>query len=319
MRYPHPGYLVLAANARYPAFRDPVLHSKEALKQFLIAKYGTVEALNRSWGSNYGTWDIAAPGSPKGFLDEDGTSRWVGGDAFQLRGASPAVKADLDAFLHEFAARYFKVVHDAIRAVDKNHLIFGPAALNNYGVMSRREILQAAAPYVDVFHFNYDVDPAVRNPMAGAVASYDLTGRPAIMWLGITANRDSDLSKFPQPYGMPAVATQAQRGAIYETALKNFATARGSNGDYFVVGFDFWSWGNHGGEQANWGLVSFHDNAFDGKEAVPARGKDPWGFATGGEQAAYGDFISSVKSANEQVPAELGLPTAESGNPPKRK
>ena len=36
-------------------------------------------------------------------------------------------------------------------------------------------------------------------------------------------------------------------------------------------------------ERANWGLVTPRDNAYDGKEAVEVRGKDRWGYCTGGE------------------------------------
>ncbi len=55
---------------------------------------------------------------------------------------------------------------------------------------------------------------------------------------------------------------------------------------------------DNSGEGINWGLVSRLDNAYDGKEAIIAPGLDPWGFATGGEVANYGDFLSSATAAN---------------------
>lgn len=306
VQYPHPGLMVLTTKFHYAGYRDPVLHSKYALRDHLKEKYKTVDSLNTAWGSNYTSWESdGGHAIGAGFLDEDGQNSWVGRDPYLLRGASAKLRRDLDEFLFIFATRYFKTVHDAIRAVDKNHLIFGPAALNNYGLMTRPQILQAGAPFVDAFQFNYDVDPTVREPMAGVIASYDLVGKPAFIWLGITANRDSDLASFPQPYGMPEVPTQELRGRIFERAVNTFLAAKGSNGDYFVVGLDFWSWGNKWSEKANWGLVSFKDNAFNGTEAIIAHGTDPWGFSTGGEKTDYGDFLSGVTKANNSVAARL--------------
>jgi hypothetical protein len=48
-------------------------------------------------------------------------------------------------------------------------------------------------------------------------------------------------------------------------------------------------------------LVTFRDNAYDAKEAVVARGTDPWGYETGGEVRDYGDFLSAVRQANFDV------------------
>jgi hypothetical protein len=64
------------------------------------------------------------------------------------------------------------------------------------------------------------------------------------------------------------------------------------------VGLLFWALTDSLGEGQNWGLVSLLDNAYDGREAVRAAGRDAWGYPTGGEERDYGDFISSVRHAN---------------------
>ena len=51
------------------------------------------------------------------------------------------------------------------------------------------------------------------------------------------------------------------------------------------------------GEKMNYGLVTFSENAYDGQEAVVARGTDQWGVPTGGEERNYGDFLSAVRAA----------------------
>lgn len=55
--------------------------------------------------------------------------------------------------LHDLADRYYRVVHEAIRRYDPNHLIFG----DRYEARAAlpEEVLQAAAPYVDVLSFQH--------------------------------------------------------------------------------------------------------------------------------------------------------------------
>ncbi len=157
---------------------------------------------------------------------------------------------------------------------------------------------------IDVFCFNYD--PSF-GPMAGSMAennqSYDLVGKPAFMWYEVTAQADSAWSGSPPFYGQADFPTQAARGTHYATVdIPNFLNAKGRNGDYYVVGFNWWELTDSGpGEHANEGFISNKDNAYNGQEAVIARGTDPWGFPTGGEAANYGDFLNSVRSANLNV------------------
>jgi hypothetical protein len=49
---------VQAANSRLGwAYPDTVIHTKQALRDYLATKYGTVTALNTAWGSNYTSFD----------------------------------------------------------------------------------------------------------------------------------------------------------------------------------------------------------------------------------------------------------------------
>ena len=60
----------------------------------------------------------------------------------------------------------------------------------------------------------------------------------------------------------------------------------------------WWQFADNWPEKLNWGLVTPSDNAYDGREARIAPGKDPFGFATGGEERDYGDVLTQVKKAN---------------------
>src|SRR5207249_6051483 len=91
------------------SYPDAKVYSKYALRDFLQAKYGAIEALNAAWGSSYTSWDTdGGYGVGDGFLDENGRhTAWLGSTDGALQGAAPAVVADLDAFLYEYARQYF--------------------------------------------------------------------------------------------------------------------------------------------------------------------------------------------------------------------
>lgn len=326
--YPHPAFMVLSSNPTRKGARDPKLYSKFALRDFLKAKYATLEALNTAWGSKYTSWDSDGGfASGTGLMDEDGAVRrhpWVGNDPFEMSSAEPALKRDLDDFLFEFASHYFKLIHDEFRAVDKKHLLFGPASLGAWGGRVRKQVLAAGKPYVDVWQFTYDRNPIRKpsygDPDAGLIHNFDQTGQPAFVWIGQSANADSPLSKFPDRWGMAGARTQEERAKIVVFMIKQALNVRGSNGDSFVVGYDFWSWADHGPEKTNWGLVTSRDNAYDGKEATIAPGHNRWDYPTGGEKADYGDFLTAITAVNQSVYRELGLSSTNcsEGSPDSR-
>jgi len=99
--------------------------------------------------------------------------------------------------------------------------------------------------------------------------------------------------------------TQAERAARYERDIDSMLDARMDDGSSAVIGMLWWEYMDKWGERANWGLVSPRHNAYDGREAVRATGRDPWGIPTGGEDADYGDFLSAVVRANRAVADRL--------------
>lgn len=310
--YPHPAFLIATSNHTYSGFSDPELHSKTAWINFIQQKYNNdINALNIVWqtGGFYTSFDTSGGyGVGTGVIDEDGRHGWMGTDAWMLTSATPGLISDLDAFLYEFAKKYATVLTDAIRAVDTNHLIFGPASLNNYGAKARDEVLLGLADGgVDVFQFNYD-------PRTGDMTennlSYDLTGKPVYIWYSVNSNSDSAMSSTPPPWQAPDFPSQNDRGVNYEMVdIPAFVNARGANGDFYVVGFDWWDLWDSAREGTNWGLVTLNDNAYDGREAVQAPGTDPWGFPTGGEAADYGDFLTRATRANKSILCLIGVRT----------
>ncbi|MGH9395372.1 MAG: hypothetical protein ACRD18_00790, partial [Terriglobia bacterium] len=326
--YPNPAFLVATAQFQYTtaenpkgvAWIDPTLYSKYAWVNFLKQKYSSIAALNSAWGTGgfYTSFeDAGGYGTGTGVIDEDGRhTHWMGNDPYTLNGtrtafgnvclskcrsASAGVQTDLNAFLYQFVKEYATVAVTAIRAVDKNHLIFGPAAINNYGAKARDQVLQGLSDGgIDVFQYNYD--PAF-GPMAASMRdnnrSYDLIGKPAFIWYSVTANPDSTLSGLAPAYGLYNFPTQGARGQHYSTVdIPQFLSAQGSNGDHYILGIDWWDVYDDHTQNTNWGLITNGDNAYDGKASTIAIGADSWGFKTGGEAADYGDFLDSVRQAN---------------------
>ena len=303
--HPHIGWIVLVTNFQQATNRalnityaDPKVYSKDALRDFLRTKYGTIASLNSAWGARYTSWDSDGGWpSGKGLLDESGRGPWVGTDFDRLTRTAPQVRSDLDAFLYEYAKRYFTVTAGSVRRRWPNTLVFGPATLNGWGGLTRGPILRAAGESVDVLQ-----------AIISGQRALDLTVKyagdlPIVTWTGVHANSDSALWR--HPHTEFTLKAQEERGRYYANTTAFLVDATTPSGVKPVVGHRLWAWVDSWGEKRNWGLVSFLDNAYDGKEAVRAPGKDPWGFPTGGEERDYGDFLSGVRRANEAVIQKL--------------
>jgi hypothetical protein len=283
-------------------YRDTKCYSKHALKDFLIARYTTIENLNAAWGSFYTQWET--DGLLGGFVDEDGTSPYLSGvDDKDLSGVSPAFQADLNSFLENWADTLYGAIESAYRAACPNHLLFSTNHLNAWQGMTRREILRGMAPHIDVLIINYNHWSEPLNEIVRE--TYDEVGKPIICWKTMLGQADSAMSAYPRDESTGNYVTQELRGLAYERAVKLMFDAQGSNGDHPIIGCDWWMWvDKYSGENANFGLVTPSDNAYDGREAVMAAGADPWGYQTGGEAADYGDFISSVVRLNGWIETE---------------
>ena len=310
--HPHLGWVAAvtaptqATTAEWPNWRypDPVVHTKRAWRDFLAAKYTTIDALNAAWGSSYTTFDTDGgwPGG-SGLLDENGRHQWIGSDPYKLSGASARAKADLDEFMGKIADKYFSVYATKIRQYLPHHLVFTPVTMQ---AGTRRPILEAAGRYVD----------AIQSSGVPGGPSYSLhqeayntSGKPLFLWTTITAQADSNIVNPGLTGWGPSFNkdTQADRGNAYASEIAGLLSLKGSDGNSFIVGIGWWEWCDKvvSGENMNFGLVDVLDNAYDGNEAVIAVGTDPWGYRTGGETKNYGNFLGAVTQANAQIYARL--------------
>jgi len=283
-------------------YADTQVYAKKALADFLEAKYKTIQALNTSWESSYSTFGSAGGwGTGTGLLDESGNMhhKWLGRDTIRLSDFKTSVVSDLNAFLVQLSKKYFTVCRTRIKQFSPSALYLGNSVLGAWLAPPRKEILQGASGLLDAMGTN--IDPGNRAQID--FVEQNLGDVPLINWTGWRANPDSDM------YGTPRETdfqTQAQRAAAYTKAVENMwsATASSTSSQPFV-GLLWWEFHDNVGESSNWGLVSMSDNAYDGVEAVQAKGRDSWGFPTGAELRDYGDFLSAVRAANHEVYSQL--------------
>ncbi len=308
--YPHAGMMIATVNFQYSGYQDNELHSKYAWASYLQNKYGTIDALNAAWntGGFYTTFgDAGGFGSGTGILDEDGRhTGWFGSDLanryFTLVGVNSNLAADMDAFLYQYAYQVYAVQASTIKTYDQNHLM----ECGNFGGIGeggmRPQVMQAlkdAGCNIVVGNWN-STYPAVA--LSGNQAEYDAVGLPVVLWYGVSAQEDSDTSQYPtRGASFADYPSQFARGQQYSNDQQTIFNAQGSNGDYYVMGTALWSLTDNSSEGTNWGMITFMDNAYDGRCAVVAQGTDQYGEPCGGEAVNYGDFLDGVTQSNSSI------------------
>lgn len=326
----HLGYLALVMSPAQainkhskPAGRpyaDPKVYTKYALRDFLRVKYGTIQALNASWGSTYTTFD--SDGSwpnGNGLLDENGRSShgWLGDGSPVVRptsGMSRAMVADLDEFLYRIARQFFQVQRDAMRRYSPHTLFFGPTNIGGWAAPARAPIYKAASEILDVISVTNDGSQQQLDFITANTGDIPLT-----VWSGFVANPDSSRWRHTDADVASAswwLKSQAARGQRYRRYMEHLVSGRSSvTATQPYVGMMWWWWMDMINEQKNWGLVSLMDNAYDGVEAGMSPGIDAWGFPTGGEEKNYGDFIGPARAMNYSIMERLSTEFGQSTPP----
>ena len=229
---------------------------KEVAVQLLLDELGDVDGVNAALGT--------------AFADEDAMREATDGwDA--LDHDCGATAADLTtAFLSLAADQYFATTTGAIRAHDPNHMILGNREVS---VLTRREVYQAAAPYLDALSINnyvfFDVvtEGALSlsgslDPADGFAALHGYVDMPILITeFGFRADDSGLPNTWPPQY--PTLDTQEDRA----DALEKYATEHQSVP--WIVGYHWFEWvdqppdGRFDGEDNNWGLVSEQDVVYE--------------------------------------------------------
>src|SRR5579871_2055365 len=247
-----------------------------------------------------------------GLMDEDARAShrsWVGIDFTFMTDVDPTTKADLDTFLYQIAGHYFSMCKSGIQAGVPGVLYLGPDTLGTWGAPSNRNVLKAAAQYIDVMAIGGGT------PMTQAMIDfiYSYYGdKPFYSGEFRTANADSAFFRYTASVPQTDFATQGARGTNYSSAVTTYPnltyTATGSRP---YIGIVWWQYLDNWGEKDDWGIVSLSDNAYDGKESVVGPGgvgvrsvpcSAPLGqYLCGGEERNYGNVITPITNAHQQI------------------
>ncbi len=230
------------------AWAKPADHTaKAALVRLLKERRGTIEKLNRGWGTDFASFEALAASRTMPVT------------------ATDAANADRDAYLALIAERYFAGCCEAIRAADPNHMILGSRFAGG-GVHDC--VWEVAGRHLDVVTRNQyariDLDAwSAEDAREDLVREHALCKRPMILTEWSFPALDSGLP-CTKGAGM-RVDTQAQRARafeIYQTML--FAQP-------FMVGSHFFMWVDEPAlgisstfpENTNYGLVDEQGEPYD--------------------------------------------------------
>ncbi len=298
------GYMVLSQNPMQAndgngyTYPDHTLYSKMALKNFLIAKYSSISALNAAWGTHYTTFDTSdaggdagikagaysSYGNGTGLLDENGANVIATGiscgnlNAGSNWSSNPQIETDVQNFVQSFALRYAQILSTAIATSVPNH---PPVFLPLYAAPSY--VYAQIAPYVDGFWISFN--PSAPNDVQRII---DASPKPVIVVDYSVANADSPLSAFsdsscPQ---CPPYPTQAARGSGEVALWKSILPLKNNSGLYGVVGVEHWQLYDNNTEKLDFGFVtSDHDNPYDGSANM-----------RNGEPGNYGDVLTPISN-----------------------
>ena len=211
--------------------------AKRAFFGQLAGKYRDVERLAAAWGITVPSWDE---------LRERGLT---------LPSAAlprPALTDDLRAFTALFAETYFRIVADAIRRHDSNHLYLG----SRFQARTP-EAVAAGAKYCDIVSFN-----VYREDIFGAEwMRFHALGKPALIGEFQFGSTDTGLF-WP---GLYDVAAEAERGPAYAGYLRSVL----ANPD--IVGVHWFQYVDEpltgrllDGENGHIGFVSVTDTPYAG-------------------------------------------------------
>jgi len=208
---------------------------RRGLIEFMREKYGTVEELNRIWGSSYESFeDMDRPVSTLRFTDE--------------------AKAAMDEFSAVMIREYIRIPSEAIRKYDPHHLNLGI----RYAWLSSK-VLASGSEYTDVFSFNsYTMDPT---DMIENFAS--LVGKPVM----IGEFHFGALDRGMDATGIRGVTTQAERGAAYRYYLHKAASHPMCLGAHYFTLNDQAYLGRFDGENYQIGIIDTTQRPYEDFEA----------------------------------------------------
>lgn len=212
---------------------------KEAI-QFLRASYKEFSAFQREWQSTATSWETLAAGASakaKSKRVNDLKHRWAG----------------------HVAERFFRVAAAAVRRHAPNHLVLGSRFAGN----APGPVFAACARYCDVVSVNQYQKNGEAN-LEWWDRMYAMVQKPILLtefsWRA-AENRSGNQNKLGADVTVPNQADRAERYQRYVAAMMTRP---------YLVGVHWFQWadeperGRFDGEDSNYGLVDWQDEAYEG-------------------------------------------------------
>ena len=163
----------------------------------------------------------------------------------------PGIEPGNAAALAPVARRYYRTMHDAIRAYDDNHLILGDRYNGNVGIPD--VVLEAMTDYVDVLSVQYfpDPSPESRRRMRDDLAEWSLrVDKPVVI-----ADIGNWCATAHNPHRAHVLVDQRARAEDYVAAFEAVLA------EPWLIG---WHWCSYVENYSRgWGLKNPEDQAYD--------------------------------------------------------
>ena len=254
-----------------------------------------------------------------GVMDEDcrashrvSSGGWLTTDFTGLTGMSANIVADFNAFTTEMVQAYLQPIKTEINAQLPGWLFFGPDSYGSAQTTPWAAVLQGIVGNEDLVITGIGIATGPNYQSKMDFLYTNMGNMPLISGSYLTAQADSPYSAFPIS---GSFATQLERGQAYATELElrraSFYTA---NGALPFMGMNSFSFLDSAAQNANFGLVTLLDNAYNGVESVTGSvtcSAPLQAYTCGGEAGNYGDYTDCVTQANflNTTCAGAGTPT----------
>ena len=186
-----------------------------------------------------------------------------------MSNANANTKTDMNTFLQALAARFFSTCRTELKAVFPNVMYLGPDSSELYAAPPPAPVLKAAGLYIDAY-LSLHYGQVYTQPMMNYIeANYG--DKPYFGSYYTAANPDSALSAGSSPacHVSGCFTTQAARGTeYYNEMVEMLQTLATTSGNHPYIGLTWWTLVDLSNQATNWGLITDHDNAYNGHEAA---------------------------------------------------
>lgn len=209
---------------------------KQAWLKYLKETYGTVEALNRAWGSEYTEFDDLLP-------------------LAVYRARPDVLQKDKEAFLRRIAETYFRTTSSILKMYDPNHLNLGCRVV---GSSTPKIVIDVMKKYVDVVSMNFY---SMEVPVDILDDMHRRTDKPIMITeFSFCAGKTAGFPYSTNGARNVIVRDQTRRAEAYDKFVTEASRLPYMIGTHWFAMYDY---GNPLGLIGNYGLLNYEDEPWE--------------------------------------------------------